>query len=170
MNGPPLLLELLALLALDELDELLELEEALATHVCVVESQTGVGAAHWLLWVQPTQVFEIVLHSAVAPVQAVWFVAEHCPHAPVVSHAGVGAAQSESDAHAWQVFVVVLQTGVVPEQFAFVTQLAQTPFGTLHVGVGPVHWVTFVAEHCPHAPEVSHAGVAPPQSASVAQP
>jgi hypothetical protein len=36
--------------------------------------------------------------------------------------------------------------------------------------VGPVHLEVFVAEHTPHAPPGSQAGVAPLQSASVAQP
>jgi hypothetical protein len=33
-----------------------------------------------------------------------------------------------------------------------------------------VHWLAFVAEHCPHAPDGSHAGVEAPHSPSPAQP
>jgi hypothetical protein len=35
--------------------------------------------------------------------------------------------------------------------------------------VAPPHFVTFVAEHCPHAPVGWQAGVAPPHSPSTAQ-
>jgi hypothetical protein len=35
--------------------------------------------------------------------------------------------------------------------------------------VAPAHALAFVAEHCPHAPESSQAGVAPPHSPSPAQ-
>ena len=38
----------------------------------------------------------------------------------------------------------------------------------LQTGVAPTHFVPFVAEHCPQAPDASHAGVAPPQSPSTA--
>jgi hypothetical protein len=63
----------------------------------------------------------------------------------------------------------VLQTGVAPPHSAFVLQLAQTPSATLQTGVGPVHFVLLVAEQIPHEPFGWHAGVAPPQSASLAQ-
>jgi hypothetical protein len=43
------------------------------------------------------------------------------------------------------------------------------PVATSHPAVGPVHFVRFVAEQTPHAPEGSQAGVAPPHSASVEQ-
>ena len=40
----------------------------------------------------------------------------------------------------------------------------------LHTGVVPVHAVAFEAEHCPHAPEDSQAGVVPPHSLSPEHP
>jgi hypothetical protein len=60
------------------------------------------------------QVLVAVLHTGVAPVHAVLFVAEQTPHAPDVSQAGVAPPQSLSPAHAWHVLVLVLHTGVVP--------------------------------------------------------
>jgi hypothetical protein len=89
------------------------------------------------------QVSVAVLHTGVAPVHAVLFVAEQTPHAPVGSQAGVAPLQSISPVHARQVLVPVLQTGVVL-----------------------THAVALPAEHWPHAPLVSQAGVAPPQSPS----
>jgi hypothetical protein len=44
------------------------------------------------------------------------------------------------------------------------------PAVTLQVEVGPVHRRVFDAEHTPQAPDGWQAGVAPPHSASLAQP
>jgi hypothetical protein len=41
---------------------------------------------------------------------------------------------------------------------------------TLHTGVAPAHAVVLVAEHCPHAPVVRQAGVAPEHSPSPEHP
>jgi hypothetical protein len=60
------------------------------------------------------QVLVAVLHTGVAPVHAVLFVAEQTPHAPVGSQAGVPPPQSVSPVHARHVLVPVLHTGVVP--------------------------------------------------------
>jgi hypothetical protein len=46
----------------------------------------------------------------------------------------------------------------------------QTAAATTQIGLLPPHRVALVAEHSPHAPLLWHAGVAPPQSASEAQP
>jgi hypothetical protein len=51
------------------------------------------------------------------------------------------------------VCVVVLHTGVAPEQSAVVTQPTQAPVETLHTAAEPPHFVVFVAEHEPHAPD-----------------
>jgi hypothetical protein len=59
-----------------------------------------------------------------------------------------------------------LQAGVVPEQFALLMHGTHTPAAVSHAGVAPTHWLAFVAEHWPHAPDAWHAGVAPPQSVS----
>jgi hypothetical protein len=75
-----------------------------------------------------------------------------------------------SPAQARQTCAVVLQTGLVPPHSALLMQLTQVPVGTSHAGVMPVHLLVFVAEQVPQAPEAWQAGVAPPQSASPAQP
>ena len=56
---------------------------------------------HCELWMHWTQVSIVASQNAVDPVQAVWFVAEHCSHTPVVvSHAGAElVAQSPSELH-----------------------------------------------------------------------
>jgi hypothetical protein len=48
-------------------------------------------------------------------------------------------------------------------------QDAHVPVATSQPGVGPVHFVRLVAEHTPHDPLGSQAGVAPPHSLSLAQ-
>ena len=56
---------------------------AQARHVCVAPPQVGVRPLQSALATQVTQAPEAVLHREVEPVQAVLFVAEHAPHAPV---------------------------------------------------------------------------------------
>ena len=56
----------------------------------------------------------VVSHSGVGPAQAVAFVPEHAPHAPLGWHAAVAPPQSASPEHARQVFVPVSHTGFVP--------------------------------------------------------
>jgi hypothetical protein len=80
-----------------------------------------------------------VLHTGVAPVHCVLFVAEHTPHAPEGSHAGTEPLQSTSPVQPRHLLVVVLHTGVVPP-----------------------HALAFIGEHWPQAPDASQAGVAPP--------
>jgi hypothetical protein len=67
------------------------------------------------------------------------------------------------------VWVVVLHAGVVPPHSALETHGTHTPAAVLQTGVPAEHFVAFVAEHWPHAPFGWQAGVAPPQSASLAQ-
>jgi len=75
-----------------------------------------------------------------------------------------------SAAQPTHVFVAGLQTGVTPPQFALVKQAAHVPVAVLQTGFAPVQAVALVAEHCPHEPDASQAGVAPLQFASVVQP
>ena len=56
-------------------------------------------------------------------------------------------------AHARQAWVAVLQTGAVPPHCAFEVQGTQVPLVVRQAGVVPVHWVVFVGEHCPQAPD-----------------
>jgi hypothetical protein len=58
------------------------LSAAQARHTCVAVLQTGVVPEHCAFDVHGTQVAVATSHAGVAPVQAVVFVAEHCPHAP----------------------------------------------------------------------------------------
>ena len=66
--------------------------------------------------------------------------------------------------------VAALQIGVAPPHCALETQGTQVPVAVKQTGVAPPHCAAFVAEHCPHAPDAWHAGVAPPHSPSPAQP
>jgi hypothetical protein len=134
-------------------------------------SHTGdVGTAHAAADRQPTQVPAGASQTGVAPVHAAALVLEHAPQAPDGSQAGVAPPQSASPAHARHVCVVVLQTGFVPPHWAFVVHDAQVPVAASQAATGPVHFEAFVAEQTPHAPEGSHAGVAPPHSPSPEHP
>ena len=62
----------------------------------------------------------------------------------------------------------MLHTGEPPLHVALDTQATQVPPATSQTGVAPVHFAVFVAEHAPHAPVGSHAGVVPPHSTSPA--
>jgi hypothetical protein len=83
--------------------------------VCVVPSQIGAWALPQSAFArQATQLPAVTSHIGVAPLQAVMFVLEHWPQAPVGSQAGVDPAHSPSPEQARQACVAVLQTGVVP--------------------------------------------------------
>jgi hypothetical protein len=58
--------------------------------------------------------------------------------------------------------------GVAPLQSVLLKHPTHTPAVTLHKLVAPVHSACCDAEHCPHTPELSHAGVLPWQSPSLA--
>ena len=95
--------------------------------------------------------------------------AEHCPQAPHGSQAGVDPPHSLSAPQARQEWVVVLQIGVEPPHCAFDVQGTHVLVAVKQTGVAPVQALAFVAEHWPHAPDDSQAGVAPPHSPSLAQ-
>ena len=63
----------------------------------------------------------------------------------------------------------MLHTGVVPPHCAFDTHGTHVPVAVKQAGVAPEQALAFVAEHCPHAPDDWHAGVAPPHSLSPPQ-
>ena len=100
--------------------------------------------------------------------QAVTFDAEHWPHAPDAWQAFAPIGHSESAEHLRQAWVAMLHTGVVPEQLALLVHTTHAPDAVSQTGVAPPHWLVFVAEHWPHAPDAWHTGVAPPQSPSPA--
>ncbi|HEV3030886.1 MAG TPA: hypothetical protein VG319_04550, partial [Polyangia bacterium] len=136
----------------------------------VVSSHTGdVAVPHWALARHATHTPAWVSQSGVAAMHAVAFEAEHAPQAPLGSHAGVVPPQSVSAAQARHLFVPVSQTGFVPPHCASVVHDRHVPVAASQPGVGPVHFELFVAEHTPHAPLGSHAGVAPAHSLSAAQ-
>ncbi len=54
-------------------------------------------------------------------------------------------------------FVAVSQMGVPPEQSLLVVQATQVFVVVLHLGVGAVHAVMFVAVHCTQEPPGEHA-------------
>ena len=135
-------------------------------HVCVAVLHTGVAPPQFPFETQLTQVREATSHTEVAPPQRLAFVAEHCPQAPEGSHAGLAPLQSTSPAHARHTCVAVLQTGVAPPHWASGRIEAQVPDAALQIGVAPVHSVLLEAEQTPHAPDGSHAGLAPLQSTS----
>ena len=63
----------------------------------------------------------------------------------------------------------MLQIGVEPPHCAFDVQGTHVLVAVKQTGVAPVQALAFVAEHWPHAPDDSQAGVAPPHSPSLAQ-
>jgi hypothetical protein len=153
-----------------------------ATQVFVFVSQTGFVPEHCALVRQPTHMLVVVLHTGVAPMQAVVLVAEHCPQAPFGRHAGEPAGHCASFMQPWHIPFVMLQTGVVPvhcvpevhcthvpvfvlqtgvppEHWLSMTHWTHVPVIGLHTGVVPVHWPVLVAEHWPQAPDGWHAGV-----------
>ncbi|HVR64309.1 MAG TPA: hypothetical protein VMU50_20555, partial [Polyangia bacterium] len=73
-------------------------------------------------------------HSGVAPAQALWFVAEQTPHAPLAWQAGVAPPQSPSPPQPRQTFMDRLHTGRVPPQVVPSTQATQVPDITSHTG------------------------------------
>ena len=73
--------------------------------------------------------------------QAVAFVAEHCPHAPVAWQAGVVPLHSLSPLQARQVRNAGSHTGVVPPQSASARQPTQVLVEVRQTGVGPEHWL-----------------------------
>jgi hypothetical protein len=142
---------------------------AQARHVCVAPLQTGVVPLQSAFAVQRTHTPAVASHTGVPPVHFVALPAEHWPHAPDGSQAGVAPPHSPSPPQARHVCVAPLQMGVVPLQSAFAVQRTHTPAVVSHTGVPPVHFVVLPAEHWPHAPDGSHAGVVPPHSPSPPQ-
>jgi hypothetical protein len=137
---------------------------------CVARLHVGVAPAQSALSTQATQVAPTVSHTDVAPAHSVVLVAEHWPHAPEGSHAGALLPHSPSPAHPRHTCVARLHTGVAPAHVTFVVQATHVPAVVSHEGTEPPHLLTLVAEHAPHAPEGSQAGVAPPHSPSPAHP
>ncbi|MFL5303689.1 MAG: hypothetical protein ACJ8F1_00675 [Polyangia bacterium] len=143
-----------------------------ATHarqVCVAVLQTGRFPPHSALLMQLTQVPVGTSQAGVVPVHLLVLVAEQMPQAPEAWQAGVAPPQSTSPPQPRQVCVPPSQTGVVPLQSALARQRTHLPAPVSHSGVAPVHWVLLLTEHCPHAPDDSQAGVAPPHSLSPEQ-
>jgi hypothetical protein len=130
--------------------------------------QTGVVPPHCALVLQLAHTPSATLQTGVVPEHFVTFVAEQTPHEPFGWQAGVAPGHWLSLAQAWQTCALVLQTGVVPPHSAFDTHGTQVPPATLQAGVAPVHLIELEAEHWPHEPFGWQAGVAPPQSESVA--
>lgn len=60
--------------------------------------------------------------------------------------------------------------GAVPLHWLLVRQETQVPLPVLQYGVAPVQAAKLDDEHCPQAPDGSHAGVDPPHSPSPEQP
>jgi hypothetical protein len=120
--------------------------------------------------VQPTQLPDGKSQTDVAPLQAVMFVLEHWPQAPVGWQAGVAPPQSPSPPQPRQAWLAPSQIGFVPEHCALLVHETQVPEPVLQKGVVPVQSVVLLAEHWPHAPEGSQAGVEPPHSPSPPQP
>jgi hypothetical protein len=87
---------------------------AQARQACVVASQIGVPPAQSAASRQPTHWPAPVSHSALAPVHAVLFVAEHWPHAPDGWQTAVTPPQSPSPAQVRQLCAVASQTGLLP--------------------------------------------------------
>ncbi len=141
-----------------------------ARQVLVAASQIGFVPPHWAAAMQPVQVPEGASQVDAAPAHAVAFVAEQTPHAPEGWQAGVEPEQSASLVQPRHACVVASHFGVVPLHAASAKQPTQVEVVASQIDVVPTQRVAFVAEHWPHAPEGSHAGVeAVVQSVSAAQ-
>jgi hypothetical protein len=126
---------------------------AQARHACVAPSQTGVPPPQSADATHETQTPSKVSQSAVAPVHAVAFVAEHAPQAPVGWHAALAPVHSPSPTHPRQTWVVSSHTGDVAVPHCVLARHAtQVPVCVAQTGVAPVHAVVFVVEHAPQAP------------------
>jgi hypothetical protein len=159
--------------------------------VCV-PLQIGDIPAQSAFAVQRTHVPVVVSHTGVPPTHAMAFPDEHCPHAPVDSHAGVAPPHSPSPVHARHVrnagsqtgllpaqsplarqptqsFVVGLHREVAPPHVELLTHSTHVAVPTSHAGVAPPQWEAFDAEHSPHAPVPRHTGVDDAQSVLAAQ-
>jgi hypothetical protein len=110
-----------------------------------------------------------VRQSGVAPVHSAVVVAEHCPQVPDGWQAGVEPPQSLSLAQPRQVWNAGSHLGDAAGQSPSARQVTQLPLGAWQSGRVPVHWVVFVVEHWPQAPDAWQAGVEPPHSLSPAQ-
>ena len=97
--------------------------------MCVLRLQTGAVPPHCAFDTHGTHVPAAVKQTGVAPLHALAFVAEHCPHAPDVWQAGVAPPHSPSPAPARQACVVVLQIGALPVHCAFDTHGTQVAEG-----------------------------------------
>jgi hypothetical protein len=115
----------------------------------------------------------VVSQIAVVPLHTERLVLEHCWHEPLfvppVWQAGLlGSVQPPavpSPVQGPHVCATGSHFGVAPEQLAFVVHDTQVPVVRLHCLPEP-HAVAFVAEHCPHEPFDSQAGVLPPHCVS----
>jgi hypothetical protein len=123
---------------------------------------------HWAFVVQPTQVPVVASHAGFVPPHRAPLVVEQTPQAPLGWQAGVAPPHWASLVQPVQVRVVRLQTGAAAPQSAFESQPTHRPFAMLHEGVAPTQAFMFVEEHWPQAPDGWQAGVAPPQSRSLA--
>jgi hypothetical protein len=139
-----------------------------APQVCVPGSQAGLVAPHWAAVAHVSQMPSAVSQVEVGPVQAVLFVAEQTPHAPVGWQAGVPLGHWASLVHATQACVPRSHTGVLPWHWASLVHATHAPVAASHVDFTPPQRSAFVAEHWPQAPEGWQAGVAGPHCASLA--
>ena len=138
--------------------------------VWLAPSHTGVVPPHCALDTQATQVPEPVSQTGVASWQRVVLLAEQTPQAPEGWQAGSAPPHSLSPPQArqtWRDGSQIGADGVV--QSASPRQVTQVPLLVSHSGVVPVQALALLAEHWPHAPDGSQAGVDPLHSPSPAQ-
>ncbi len=136
--------------------------------MCVARLHVGAVPLQSELETQATQVPVVGSHAGAVAPHFVLFVGEQTPQAPVGSQAGATPPHSPSPVQPRHVCVVASQTGVVPEHCAAERHPTHEPVTALQTGTVPMHCLTFVTEHAPHDPFGWHAGVDPPQSASLA--
>ena len=138
--------------------------------VFVVVSQIGLVPPHCEALVQETQVPVAPSQPATGPLHFPVLVEEQTPQTPLGWQAGVDPPQSTSDAQPRQACVAGSHTGVDPLHPALVRQPTQVPLVASQRLVDPMQRRALLAEQALQAPFGWQAGVAPPQSASDAQP
>jgi len=144
-------------------------EAAQARQVWAVVSQIGFVPLQSAFDAQPTHAPLPTSQSEAAPLHEVLLVAEQAPHAPEGWHAGAAPPHSPSIAQPRQLCAVASQTGLSAGQSASFAQAMQSPTVASQIGIAPVQEEVLTAEHWPHAPLGSQAGVAPPHWVSFVQ-
>ncbi len=124
-----------------------------ARQACVPVSQTGVVPLQLELATQSTQVEVVTSQTLPVPAHAPSSPAPQAWQTPPAPQTGVAPPQSASAVHARHVCVAPSHVGIEPLQSALARHATHEPAVASQSEVAPVHWLLFVAEQTPHAPD-----------------